>query len=92
MLDVSDKNNYKWVTDFIPASIPPDSTSSFPGTSTSKAPASIPPISSSQSKNNLGAIIGGTVGSIVIIIGFIIFLIYYWERNRDIDYGIPTPG
>ena len=69
MLDVSDKDNYKWITKFTPVS-----------------PTDTSPVSP-QSPKNLGAIIGGTIGGIVVVV-VSIFLLY---RRNSKNKAIPTP-
>ena len=84
MLDVSDKVNYKWVIKFTPVS--PMSIPSAPTDNTTDT-SPVSPVSP-QSPKNLGAIIGGTIGGIVVVV-VSIFLLYH--RNSK-NKAIPTPG
>jgi hypothetical protein len=76
MLDVSDKDNYKWVDDFIPAETTTSNSTQSPN----------PPI-------NLGAIIGGTVGGVAVLVicASIIFLLYRRKKSKK-DIPIPVIG
>jgi hypothetical protein len=71
MLDVSNKDDYEWVTKFTPE---------LPVTNTP------PPSNPASSPTNLRVIIGGTICGIVVIAVVSIFLLYrrYNSRNKAI--------
>ena len=83
ILDVSDRDNYKWVTKFTPNT----TTTSIPSPSASTN-------ISQSNQSNLGVIIGGTIGSVfvVAISVSIVLLLYRRNRKNNAKPVIPTPN
>ncbi|GES96390.1 hypothetical protein GLOIN_2v1772753 [Rhizophagus clarus] len=82
-IDISNRDNYIVVTDFVPPGyVPPISSSS------SSSPPSPPSASNKNNKNITIASVFGSVGALIIVIG----CAYFFIRRYRYQNVIPTPG
>jgi len=91
LLDISNNDEYIWTTNFVPPS--PASPSSAPSTSVPSSPTTIeqPNTQSNNTGVIVGAVIGSTIGGILLTIGSFLFYKRY-KNNKELNKAIPTPG
>jgi hypothetical protein len=91
LLDISQQNNYKWITQFTPPTPPQKPTTdlrSTKGGTTTTVTAFASPV---KPTNMVGILIGGIVSGVVMISGTMIFAIWLiYKRNHS--QGDPSQG
>ncbi|GBB96382.1 hypothetical protein RclHR1_02740013 [Rhizophagus clarus] len=83
LLDISDDSEYVWTTSFDPTPLAINSPSSNP---------SNPLLSKSKTNNNIGIIIGITIGIILFISIISLAVFLFIKRRKIVNKAIPTPG